>query len=276
MIKAHLQIIRPLNILISTSCVILTALIYNKLSYQLIPLIIVIACIASFANIINDVFDYEVDKKNKPNRPISSGLIKFKSALILCFLLLVITIIIIFYYDFNAISKILILGINLPLIIFYTPLFKNVPFIGNIIIAFILSMVFIVSAMYLEGDLFQITPPAILAFLLMLIREVVKDVADYEGDKDLKINTFPVAYGINNTIKLILSLVLILILTSFSFTSFYNIIYLYSIIFLVDMPLLYYSIKLFKNPHPNYCKYFEKVLKLLTIFGVIVIYLSII
>ena len=88
--------------------------------------------------------------------------------------------------SFNAISKILILGINLPLIIFYTPLFKNVPFIGNIIIAFILSMVFIVSAMYLEGDLFQITPPAILAFLLMLIREVVKDVADYEGDKDLK------------------------------------------------------------------------------------------
>ena len=96
MIKAYLQIIRPLNILISTSCVILTALIYNKLSYQLIPLIIVIACIASFANIINEVFDYEVDKKNKPNRPISSGLIKFKSALILCFLLLVITIIIIF------------------------------------------------------------------------------------------------------------------------------------------------------------------------------------
>ena len=175
---------------------------------------------------------------------------------------------------FNSLTQILIFCINLPLIIFYTPFFKKIPLLGNIIVAFILSMVFIVTTFYLEGDINQIIPPATLAFMLMLTREVVKDIADIKGDSIMKINTFPVLYGINNAIRLVLGLIFFLILTTFYFASYYNRIYIFSVILLVDIPLLYFSIKLFKNRTASYCKYLEKVLKLLTIFGVIVIYLA--
>ena len=86
-------------------------------------------------------------------------------------------------------TKNLILLVNLPLIILYTPIFKKIPFIGNLVIAFILGMVFIVTTTYLNENIFIILPPSILAFLLMLIREIIKDIADLSGDKKFNINT---------------------------------------------------------------------------------------
>ena len=103
MIKAYIQILRPLNMLITLACIILTSLTFGKFSYQLLPIIIVILCLTAFANIINDVFDYKVDKLNRPDRPLPSGKINQKSAIILCMLLLVISICTIFFYDFNFI-----------------------------------------------------------------------------------------------------------------------------------------------------------------------------
>ncbi|MAO86275.1 MAG: hypothetical protein CMF87_05075, partial [Candidatus Marinimicrobia bacterium] len=218
--------------------------------------------------------DYKVDKLNRPDRPIPSGKINQKSAIILCMLLLVISICTIFFYDFNFNTKVSIICINIPLLILYTPFFKKVPLLGNIIVSFILGMVFIVTAFYLEGDLKLIIPPVILAFILMLIREIVKDIADIEGDSLMNVMTFPVLYGINKSIHIILGLVFLLILATFYFISLYNITYLISVILFVDIPLVYFTVKLFKNRSASYCKYLEKVLKLITIFGVIVIYLA--
>ena len=127
-------------------------------------------------------------------------------------------------------------------------------------------MVFIVTAFYLEGDLKLIIPPVILAFILMLIREIVKDIADIEGDSLMNVMTFPVLYGINKSIHIILGLVFLLILATFYFISLYNITYLISVILFVDIPLIYFTAKLFKNRSASYCKYLEKVLKLITIF----------
>ena len=42
MIKAYIQILRPLNMLITLACIILTSLTFGKFSYQLLPIIIVI------------------------------------------------------------------------------------------------------------------------------------------------------------------------------------------------------------------------------------------
>ena len=274
MIKAYIQILRPLNMLITLACIIITSLTFGKFSYQLLPIIIVILCLTAFANIINDVFDYKVDKLNRPDRPIPSGKINQKSAIILCMLLLVISICTIFFYDFNFNTKVSIICIIIPLLIFYTPFFKKIPLLGNIIVSFILGMVFIVTAFYVAGDLKLIIPPVILAFVLMLIREIVKDIADIEGDSLMNVMTFPVLYGINKSIHIILGLVFILILATFYFISLYNITYLISVIVFVDIPLLYFTVKLLKNRSASYCKYLEKVLKLITIFGVIVIYLA--
>ena len=142
--------------------------------------------------------------------------------------------------------------------------------------AFILGMVFIVTVTYVDGDIILIMPSAILAFLLMLIREMVKDIADLPGDQKFNIQTFPVRFGINYTFQLIVIFFIILVFVSlyFYYQYFFNLEYLFSLLFCVLFPLAYYLYKLSKNKTAIYCIYLSKVLKLITIFGVIVIYLA--
>jgi len=274
MIIHFITILRPLNLLITLICILLSALIINKLSYAIIPLSIVILLLAGFSNIINDIFDYKIDQANRLNRPLAAGSMKRLYAIIYAISLLCISLFFIFYYQFNTITKALILCINLPLMISYTPIFKKITLIGNIVISFILGMIFIVTTTYLNGNIYLILPPSILAFLLMIIREIIKDIADLDGDKKFNIKTIPVRFGIDYTFRVIIFFSIILIVVSIYFTILYNFIYLVSLLLLVVSPLIYYLYQLSKNKTANYCIYLAKVLKLITIFGVIVIYLA--
>ena len=272
--KKYIQIIRPLNLLITFSCILLTAHIINKISLTLLPIILVILLLGSFANVINDILDAKIDNENNLDRPIATGLISKKYAILYSSILLLSAICIIFYYNFDILTKFLILFLNLPLILLYTPIFKKIPLIGNLIVSFVLSMVFIVTCIYLKSSLFLILPIAILAFLMMVIREIVKDIADIEGDKKFGVNTLPVKYGIEKSFNVIILFSFLLIIISCSFIILYNLAYFISLLLLVILPLIYYLYQFNKNKTAIYCIYLAKVLKLITIFGVIVIYLA--
>ena len=274
----YIKILRPVNLLISALCVFLCAFILNQLSTGILPLMYTILLLAGFSNIINDIIDYKIDQENQINRPIALQAISIRNASIYALILFVLACLIIIIYQFNDLTQILIFIINIPLIILYTPVFKKIPLIGNLIVSFILSMVFIVTSTYLEGTINSaIIPPIILSFFLMLIREIVKDIADIEGDKKFNINTLPVKFGINTAISFISFFTLILffcsILIYYLYES-YNVLYLFNVLIFIHCPLFFYLYQLSKNKTSIYCIYLSKVLKLITIFGVIVIYLA--
>ena len=270
------KILRPFNLLIISVCILLSALILDKLTIFILPLLGLVLLLAGFANIVNDIIDYKIDQTNRPDRPIASGAISIKIAIIYALLLLLFAFTLILYYPFNPVTIKLIFYINLPLILIYTPFLKRVPLLGNIAVAFILSMVFIITAIYLNGDLNVIMPPATLAFFLMLIREIIKDIADIEGDKQFNINTFPVKFGINQSFILIVCISIILSLLSFYYyySNLYDLQYLVIVTILIICPLFYHLYHFYKNKTSTYCIYLSKVLKLLTVCGVIVIYLA--
>tara|TARA_B100000029_G_scaffold516289_1_gene628428 strand:+ start:994 stop:1824 length:831 start_codon:yes stop_codon:yes gene_type:complete len=274
MIINFFKILRPSNLFITAICILLSGSIFNQLTVSILPIMMVILLLGGFSNIINDLFDYKIDQENNIRRPIASNQISFRFAFIFACLLLLIAILIIFYYNFNELTKSLILFINLPLIILYTPIFKKIPLIGNLVIAFILGMVFVVTTAYLNENILVILPPSILAFLLMLIREIVKDIADISGDTKFNINTLPVRFGINIAFNVIICIFVILLLISIYFFNLYNLQYFISLLILVIFPLIYYLYQFSKNKTSTYCIYLSKVLKLITIFGVIVIYLA--
>jgi len=271
----YIKILRPLNLLISALCILLSGFILNELTFNLIPIILVVLLLAGFSNIINDIVDYKIDAVNNLNRPISSNAISIKTSFFYAMLLLLFALIITF--NFNDITKMLIFVIIIPLLILYTPFFKKIPLIGNLVVSFILSMVFIITSTYLTGALdYAILPPIILSFFLMLIREIVKDIADLEGDQKFNINTLPVKFGIDFAILFIYLFTFLLFISSiliYYFYDLYNLFYLILIFIFIHCPLFFYIYKLSKNKTSIYCIYLSKVLKLLTIFGVIVIYL---
>ena len=271
----YIKLLRPFNLLISIICVLLSAFILDQLTENLLPIISVIFLLGGFSNIINDIIDYKIDYANNLNRPIASNVISIKAAFLYSLLLLLIACII--TINFNILTKALIF-ILIPLIIFYTPFFKKIPLVGNIIVSFILSMVFIITSTYLLGEIHSdILPPFIFSFFLMLIREIVKDIADLEGDKKFNINTLPVKFGINIAISFIYLFTIILFILSiliYYLYESYDIFYLFNILVFIHCPLFFFIYQLSKNKTSIYCIYLSKVLKLLTIFGVIVIYLA--
>jgi len=271
----YIQILRPLNLLISALCVLLSAFILNQLTVNLLPIILVVLLLAGFSNILNDIIDYKIDTANNLDRPIPSNLISIKAAILYAILLLLFGCIIAF--TFNSITKSLIFFAIIPLLILYTPIFKKIPLIGNLVVSFILSMVFVITSTYLLGEIdYAIIPPMILSFFLMLIREIVKDIADLEGDKTFNINTLPVKFGIDIAVLFIYLFTFLLFIASilvYYVYDLYNLFYLVNIFIFIHCPLFFSIYQLSKNKTSIYCIYLSKVLKLLTIFGVIVIYL---
>ena len=273
---SYIKILRPFNLLISIICILLSAFILKQSTENLFPIISVVFLLGGFSNVINDIIDYKIDYENNLNRPIPSNLISIKGAFIYSFLLLFIACII--TINFNDLTQALIFFIIIPLVILYTPFFKKIPLIGNLIVSFILSMVFIVTSSYLLGEIHSdIIPPFIFSFFLMLIREIVKDIADLEGDKRFNIQTLPVKFGIDTALLFIYLFVLLLFISSiliYYFYASYQLFFLINICIFIHCPLIFYIYQLSKNKTSIYCIYLSKVLKLITIFGVIVIYLA--
>ena len=273
---SYIKILRPFNLLISIICILLSAFILKQSTENLFSIISVVFLLGGFSNVINDIIDYKIDYENNLNRPIASNLISIKGAFIYSFLLLFIACII--TINFNDLTQALIFFIIIPLVILYTPFFKKIPLIGNLIVSFILSMVFIVTSSYLLGEIHSdIIPPFIFSFFLMLIREIVKDIADLEGDKRFNIQTLPVKFGIDTALLFIYLFVLLLFISSiliYYFYASYQLFFLINIFIFIHCPLIFYIYQLSKNKTSIYCIYLSKVLKLITIFGVIVIYLA--
>ena len=88
----HFELLRPFNVLISALAMVISASILGELlNYEkLIPVIITVMCFTGGANAINDFIDFKIDQINRPNRPIPSGRVKRKSALIISILLFLI------------------------------------------------------------------------------------------------------------------------------------------------------------------------------------------
>ena len=69
-----------------------------------------------------------------------------------------------------------------------------VPILGNLIVSILTGLVFIYGGVAVNNPLAAIIP-AIFAFLINLIREVVKDMQDVEGDLKQEMITFPGKFG---------------------------------------------------------------------------------
>ena len=271
----YIKIIRPLNVFLGGLTILISSLIikYDGPSIYVILPVFVVMLFTIGANTLNDYFDYEIDNINRPDRAISSGLVLRKHALILSISSLIIGVLI--ALRLNKDSQLLSIGVSLPLIIAYNVKLKNYPLIGNIIVSLILAMSFIYAGLVFEktGPLII---PALLAFGLTLIREVVKDLADIKGDKSAGLMTFPIIYGEKKTVILCTILSVLLGVGSFMplLTGYYNTFYGISLILMVEIPLAVVVISLLNKPSISTAKRGSKLLKFCTLGGLLSIYIG--
>ena len=271
----YIMIIRPLNVFLGGLTILISSLIikYEGPAISVILPVFVVMFFTIGANTLNDYFDYEIDKINRPDRAISSGLVLRNHALILSLFSLVVGVLI--ALRLNKDSQLLSIGVSLPLIIAYNVKLKNYPLIGNIIVSLILAMSFIYAGLVFEKTE-PLIIPALLAFGLTLIREIVKDLADIKGDKSAGLMTFPIVYGKKKTIILCTILSLFFGVGSFIpfLTGYYNTFYGISLILMVEIPLAVVVISLLNKPVILTAKRGSKLLKFCTLGGLLSIYIG--
>lgn len=228
--------------------------------------------ITAAGNALNDVLDVETDKINRPDRPIPSGQISSKSVLIFVFITGVISPALSLLFNQYAF---IISFIAIVLLFFYSYKFKGVPLVGNIIVSLLTGLTFIFAGVVVENVTSAIIP-AIFAFLINLIRELIKDMEDVEGDRSAGINTLPIKYGYKTTKYAVLTTAVILFLFTFVPMIFqiYKIEF-FIIVMVVVNPILFYSVKLlFENSSKENLGKISSLLKFAMAAGLIAIYLG--
>ena len=270
---AGIQILRPLNMILCILAVLITAFLIGGLSSPLLPYIILtVLCFVGASNILNDVLDVHIDRINRPDRALPSGRLKILDALILMVILYGSGILACTYL--KPLGQQIALITVLPLLVLYTPLFKRLPFIGNIVVGSILGLVFVFTEGSLHGNADKMWIPFCLATALSSIRELCKDGADMVGDSTANLKTFPRKFGLISTLWLLR--ILTAALCFFAIIPYtgghYSMVYLITLILGVEIPLIYsmFIILSEKSGSADYIKV-AKILKGVTMAGMLVI-----
>ena len=142
-------------------------------------------------NAINDYFDREIDRVNRPDRAIPRGAVSPRGALVFSVVLFVAAVALALTLPWLAIA---IAAVNLLALVTYTEFFKGLPGVGNALVAYLGGSTFLFGGAAVGGIEATVVLFA-LAALATFAREVVKDVEDLEGDREEGLNTLPIAVG---------------------------------------------------------------------------------
>ena len=223
--------------------------------------------ISSYSMIINDIYDIEIDKVNQPERPLAKQIISINSALSLSLILLLIGLtssLLISYYN------IIITVIFSFLSWFYNIWGKKQGIIGNSIVASSMSIPFIFGGVITGNISLLVWSISLIAFLSGMGREIIKTIADVEGDKIKGVKSVSIQFGSRNAMLIACGFIIISILISF-IPVYLNLIQIYYIplLILTDLILLYSIFVLSKNYSKSESLKVKKYILYAMLFGLI-------
>jgi len=272
----YITILRPLNFFITFLSIHLSVIIANKSSaFSVEAFLGALAgsLIGGAGMVINDYFDVEIDKINRPERPVPSGKISLKSALVYYFVLNFIALVLVSQTNIYAF---VIALISVFLIFFYSYKLKSKGLIGNFVVGFMTGLAFIFGGAIGE-NVVPLLFPFIFGLLINFAREILKDVEDVEGDRIKNLQTFPIVYGEEKSLKIFTFLIVLTIISTLLpyFLGIYNVFYLLIILFIVDLPLVYAIRVILDKPEKDQLRKISNLIKYEMIAGLIAIFIGV-
>ncbi len=222
--------------------------------------------IASGGYLINDYHDIKTDIVNKPHKVIIGDKISKKISLII-------------YWSFTFLGLLcgilispavfMVNSLSAVLLWYYTIRLKKLPLIGNLTISF-LSLVSIA----LLGLVFPKNQDLVfwyggITFLVMLLREIIKDVEDIPGDEKEQYQTLPLKYGVRATKKIIIAVGLLCIISLLSFSFYLDEINFWVLFGAISIMILYLLFRLQKADTKSEYKRLSFYSKLVLAFGIL-------
>ena len=273
------SVVRGYNILIVVIAQYLTSiyiLAYDKslksvvLDLNLLMLVLASAATIAGGYIINNFYDSEKDRINRPIKSKLDRLVSQNTKLSFYFVLNFSAAIMASYVSFNAVIffSAYIFGIW-----FYSHKLKKLPFIGNLTSAVLTILPFFAIFLYYKNYETVIFVHAFFLFLMISMRELIKDLENMKGDLLMDYNTIPVVYG-EKASKIMLTILIFmtsipvyLLLTKFDVGHMYLFFYLSVILLFVFLLLLW------KSSTKTHYLILHNILKFIIVAGVFCIVL---
>ena len=220
-LSAFFLLPRPLNGLITALSVGIGALTADQApAWSAILLAALSAALINGAgNAFNDLLDIDIDRINRPLRPLPSGRLSPSAARMQSLLLALVGCALAFWL---SLWHGLIALVVVALLAVYSVSLKNSLLWGNVLVAFVGAIAFLYGALA-AGDLGCSWIPALFAFLFHLGREIVKDIEDVAGDQIRGERTLPLCWG--RTQAAVLAAFAFLLLVGFTWMPFFAGIY---------------------------------------------------
>ena len=293
MVGAYLKLVRFPNLVIIalTQYFVRYALITNYgiphalNDFQFGLLVAATVLIAAGGYAINDYFDVRVDQINRQDDMVVDVVIKRRVAMALHFIFSGVGILISLFLAYKVgMIKLAIIQFGCGgLLWFYSTHFKKQFLTGNIIIGFLTALTVLVVGVYeivpaltsetvnnSKGLFLIISGYSVFAFLSTLIREVIKDLEDLKGDRQMGYNTLAISFGERKarSIAILLSLVMLLLIIIVSYQLFKDAVpQLIYITVAIILPLLYLIYVLsYANEKKNYSRA-SNLMKILMLTG---------
>ncbi|MBS1923196.1 MAG: geranylgeranylglycerol-phosphate geranylgeranyltransferase [Bacteroidetes bacterium] len=263
-------------------------------TWQFLLIVLSTVLIAAGGYVINDFFDKDIDAANGIGKVHDFSGWTMKT-LYFVFSIIGIAIGLYLTYALKLRQFVLTYLLTAALLYFYSASYKRLPLVGNFVVAFLTAVAVFLPAfadyelqyafrdiklpvinnkMYNLRLIIAITAAyAFFAFLISLVREIIKDMEDIEGDREFGCNTLPIVAGINNT-KLIAIGLLLLIVGLILFIQIKQAwweslpVFGYTILF-VQVPLLILSVKLFLSAEKKHFKVASMIAKVVMVGGIL-------
>lgn len=257
--------------------------------WQYALLVLSTVLIAAGGYVINDIMDQETDLENHPEKVIVGKYISESKAYSIYVTLTIIGVALGFILA--NIVKHPNLGVMFVLIAtllyFYATTLKQIALLGNIVVALLLAFSVMIIGVFdifpntFEGNRDQMMLAfAILfdyakfAFVFNLVREIIKDIEDVEGDHSQGMKTLPVLIGVSKTTKiafvllLLPTLYLLYYLNTYLFSNNLYLGIIYMLIFVIA-PLIFTLVKIWNAKEKADYSFISTLLKWIIFFGIL-------
>jgi geranylgeranylglycerol-phosphate geranylgeranyltransferase len=197
-VDGYVRLMRPINCLMMAFAVIvgmaLTGADFSSTGWQVVIYGFITGFMLTGASmVINDYYDRTIDTINEPKRPIPSGLIKSKEALVFASILTIVG----FAAAYLTSTFCLVIAIIAWIVsVTYTTIGKRSGLPGNFLVSICVAIPFIYGS-YTVGAVLvsNVLIFALMVFLSITGREITKGIVDIKGDEEQNVKTLAVRYG---------------------------------------------------------------------------------
>ena len=223
------------------------------------------ALVIASGYIINNFYDAEKDLINKPTKSMLDRLVSQRFKLTTYFILNLVAVIAASYISFRAVFffAAYIFGIWL-----YSHKLKRMSLVGNLVSATLSIAPFFVVFVYYKNFETVIFVHALYLFLLILAREVIKDLENLAGDLAQGYKTIPILYGAKVAKALIAFLIVLTLVPTYLLIAVFDVGYMYIYFMLAGVLLLLFLVLLAKSSTKPHFVWLHNILKLIIIVGV--------